>query len=86
MTRPEMLAIVTRLDAKARDLLLTGADDARLFVGMIDDMPDFKRLLDSPYKNEIDGSAQRFPGFYRYAVALTNLARGIASGAIEVPR
>jgi hypothetical protein len=34
----------------------------------------------------MDRLAQRFPDFHHYARLLTNIAEGIADGAIEVPR
>ncbi|MCY1740851.1 arylsulfatase regulator [Ensifer sp. SL37] len=86
MTRTEMLAIIRRLDARADALLLTGADDISLFVGMSDLMPDFKALLDSSYKHEIETMGGRFPAFYRFATVLSNIAGGIADGSIKVPR
>ncbi|EIZ77151.1 hypothetical protein WSK_4290 [Novosphingobium sp. Rr 2-17] len=86
MTRTEMLEIMKRLDARANGLLLTGASDIDLLGGMFDLMPDFKALLDSPYNGEIEANARRFPGLYRYGVMLSNVAEGIADGAIRVPR
>lgn len=86
MTKAEMLAIMERLDARAGALLLGGADDAGLFVGMADEMPDFKALLDSPYRREIETTGSRFPAFYRYAVVLSKMAKGIADGSIPAPR
>lgn len=86
MTRAEMLAIMRRLDDQANALLLAGADDVGLFVGMIGDMPSFKALLDSPYQNEIETAGARFPGFNRYAAVLSDIASGIADGSIQVPR
>lgn len=86
MTRTEMLALMRRLDARANALLLAGADDVNLFVGMSNLMPDFKALLDSPYKHEIEMTAARFPAFHRFATVLSNIAEGIADGSIKVPR
>lgn len=86
MTRTEMLEIMRRLDAGANGLPLTGASDIDLLGGMFDLMPDFKALLDSPYKGEIEANATRFPGLYRYGVMLSNIAEGIADGSIRVPR
>jgi hypothetical protein len=86
MTRTEMLEIMTRLDTRANGLLLTGASDIDLLAGMFDLMPDFKALLDSPYRGEIEANATRFPGLYRYGVMLTEVAEGIADGSIRVPR
>ena len=86
MTKAEIEEAMSHLDAKASALLLGGADDVGLLVGMFDDMPDFKALLDSPYKDEIELAAVRFPGLYRYAEVLTNIAQGIADGSLHVPR
>ena len=86
MTRTEMLEIMTRLDARANALLFTGASDTDLLGGMFDLMLDFKALLDSPYRGEIEANATRFPGLYRYSVMLSNVAEGIADGSISVPR
>lgn len=86
MSRIEMLEIMKRLDATANALLLTGASDIDLLGGMFDLMPDFKALLDSPYRGEIEANATRFPGLYRYGVMLSNVAEGIADGSISVTR
>jgi len=86
MTRTEMLEITKRLKARANGLLLTGASDIDLLSGMFDLMPDFKALLDSPYRGEIEANATRFPGLYRYGVMLSNVAERIADGSIRVPR
>ena len=86
MTRTEMLKIMERLDTRANGLLLTGASDIDLLGGMYDLMPDFKALMDSPYSDEIEAKASRFPSLYRYAVMLSKLAEGIADGSIKVPR
>jgi hypothetical protein len=52
---------------------------------MSDDMPAFKRLLDSGHRT-MDELCLRFGGFYRYAKILEMIATGIASGEIQVPR
>jgi len=49
-------------------------------------MPNFKALLDSQHRGEIEANATRFPGLYRYGVMLSNVAEGIADGSIRVPR
>jgi hypothetical protein len=85
MTRDEMLAIMQRLDDRAKTLLADGGGDTGLLTGMFDDMPLFKALLDSPYSDEINVAARRFPAFHRYASVLSNIAGGIASGSIKVP-
>jgi hypothetical protein len=81
----EQLDIASRIDAKVRRLIAEGADDVALFVEMSDEMPAFKRLLDSGHAS-MDGLCLRFGGFYRYAKILEMIADGIASGEIQVPR
>jgi len=49
-------------------------------------MPNFKALLDSQHRGEIEANATRSPGLYRYGVMLSNVAEGIADGSIRVPR
>jgi len=58
---------------------------AELFTGMIDDMPAFKRLMDTLPQAEMDELCLRFPFFYYYAKILEATALGISTGAIEVP-
>ena len=44
-------------------------------------MPDFEHLIDTAKPGTMDELCQRYPGFYRYAKLLENIA-----GAITVPR
>jgi hypothetical protein len=81
----EQLDIASRIDAKVQRLSAEGADDIALFVEMADDMPAFKRLLDSGH-GTMDALCLRFGGFYRYAKILEMIAAGIASGEIQVPK
>jgi len=81
----EQLDIASRIDAKVQRLVADGADDVAIFVEMSDDMPVFKRLLDSGHPT-MDALCLRFGGFYRYAKILEMIATGIASGEIQVPR
>ena len=80
-----MLEIMERLDMRASALLLDGASDIDLLGEMFDLMPDFKAMLDGGYGDEIERSAARFPGLYRYGVVLTSVAEGIADGSLRVP-
>jgi len=81
----EHLEIAAKLDAKVQRLLGLGYDDLAIFVEMADDMPDFKRLLDAGHLL-MDELCRRFTGFYRYAKILEQIAAGIASGEIQVPK
>jgi hypothetical protein len=81
----EQLDIAARIDAKVRRLIAEGADDIATFAEMSDDMPAFKRLLDSGHPT-MDALCLRFGGFYRYAKMLEMIAAGIASGEIRAPK
>jgi hypothetical protein len=81
----EQLDIASRIDAKVQRLMAEGADDIAVFVEMSDDMPAFKRLLDSGHPT-MDALCLRFGGFYRYAKILEMIAAGIASDEIQVPK
>jgi hypothetical protein len=81
----EHLEIAARLDAKVQRLLGLGYDDVAIFVEMADDMPDFKRLLDAG-QLLMDELCRRFYWFYRYAKILEQIAAGIASCEIRVPK
>ena len=81
----EHLEIAAKLDAKVQRLLGLGYDDLAIFVEMADDMPDFKRQLDTG-QLLMDELCRRFAGFYRYVKILEQIAAGIASGEIQVPK
>jgi hypothetical protein len=81
----EQLDIASRIDAKVQRLVANGTDDIAIFVEISDDMPAFKRLLDSGHPT-MDALCLRFGGFYRYAKILEIIAAGIASGEIQVPK
>jgi hypothetical protein len=49
-------------------------------------MPGFKRLMDTCTRDEMDDLCESFPYFYRYAKILEQIAEGIQSGAIKVPK
>jgi hypothetical protein len=81
----EQLQVASRLDAKVQRLLKEGKTDLDVFVEMAGDMPDFKRLLDAG-QALMDALCLRFEGFYHYAKILEQIATGIASGEIQVPK
>ena len=86
MNSAEKLAIARRIDSATRKILANGGDDAALFIGMDELMPDFKRLMDAALPGEMDSLASQFDGFYRYAKVLETVAEGIATGEIDVPK
>ena len=44
---PGQLQIASRIDAQAQTLITAGHDDLTILTGMLEHMPDFKRLLDA---------------------------------------
>ena len=82
---PEQLQIASRIDAQAQTLITAGHDDLTILTGMLEHMPDFKRLLDAG-QGVMDELCRRFFWFFRYAKALERVAAGLQSGAITRPR
>ena len=81
----EQLQVAAKIDAKVKRLLEEDKTDLDIFLEMADDMPDFKRLLGSGH-DLMDALCLRFEGFYPYAKILEEIAKGIASGEIQVPK
>lgn len=83
---PEQIRIASAIDAKVEQLIAAGCDDTAVLAEMYEEMPNFKRLLDTAGHDGMDALCVRFPSFYRYAKILENLAAGIKSGRIKVPK
>ena len=82
----KQLSMAERIDTRMQNLIRTGEDDVTVMVAMADHLPKFKRLLDTTQPGDMDELARKFTGFHRYAKILENLAGGIQSGAIKLPR
>jgi hypothetical protein len=82
----EQLRIASEIDAKVGELAGAGLDDLTIMGEMHGQMADFKRLLDTSARGEMDELCVRFPGFYRYAKILEAVAAGIKTGRIKVPK
>jgi hypothetical protein len=63
-----------------------GLEDLTIMGEMHGQMPDFKRLLETSARSEMEQLGARFPGFYRYAKILEAVAAGIKAGRIRVPK
>jgi hypothetical protein len=48
-------------------------------------MATFKELLDSTTYEQLNMLCEAYPGFYRFAKLLEQLAQGITDGRISVP-
>jgi hypothetical protein len=63
-----------------------GAGIEEMLSNMIDQMPAFKRLLDSASPAQIDALCEQYPGFYQFAKLLEDISGGIRDGSIQVPK
>jgi hypothetical protein len=82
----EHLRIASIIDAKVQKLTGPGCDYVTIFGEMSDYMPEFKRLIDTSQRAEMDELCRRFPWFHYYAKILETLATAIHTGAIKVPK
>lgn len=80
---PEQLQIASGIDAKTKELVDRGCDDATILGEMADYMPGFKRLMDASPHGSLDELCVRFPWFYRYAKVLERVAAAIQSGRAQ---
>ena len=62
------------------------AGDVELLKGMYDYMPTFKQIMDSSHRDQRDKLCATYPGFYRFAMPLEDMARGIQDGIIDIPQ
>jgi hypothetical protein len=78
--------LAERINKKVLKILKHNGDDTEVLVGLTSYMNDFKALMDCSTELEMTQLCNKFDGFYRYAKILENLAGGIQSGEIPVPR
>ena len=77
--------LAERIDKKVTKILKHGGNEVGVLTGLTSYMNDFKVLMDSTSRTEMDLLCERYDGFYKYAKILENLASGISSGKIQVP-
>lgn len=82
----KQIRIAASIESAMQPLLRAGKDDIAILAAMGDHMTDFKHLIDTAKPGVMDELCHRYPGFYRYAKVLENIAGAIQSGAIKVPR
>ena len=82
----EHLHMAAQIDTRVRELERAGANAVTIFTEMADHMPGFRQLMGTTGRGGMDELCCRFAAFYRYAKILENVAAGIQSGEIKVPR
>ena len=58
--------------------------DEQLLPTLFDYMPGFKQVMDSSSSVQMDFLCTQYPGFYRFAMIMEAMAKGISNG--EIPR
>jgi len=82
----EQLDIAASIDDKVQRLASLGGDDLDIFIELFDDMPGFKRLMDTAGQGGKDELTRRFAGVRHYAKILESAAAAIEPGEIEIPK
>jgi hypothetical protein len=82
----EQLRLASAIDVEFHRLAAAGTDEVGILRDMFEYMPNFKRLMDTAKPGDMDRLCERFEGFHHYAKILENLAGGIRSGKLKVPR
>ena len=72
-TALNMMKVARRIDARVLDLQEQGWDDLGIFEDMLDDLPDFQRLLRREGKGVMNELYGRFPGLHRYAIIVASV-------------
>ncbi len=80
---PRALAVL--LDAQVTALTQGGLTDIELLVAMADHLPLFKQLMEQAGPDALSALCAAYPGLYRLAKVLEQIAAGIAAGDIKVP-
>jgi hypothetical protein len=80
------LKTARKIDVRVTELRERGCDDMAILAAMVDDIPEFQRLVRAAGRDVVNELFGRFPGLHRYATILQDLAKDIHSGQIDVPR
>ena len=82
----EQQQVVKLIDDHAAKFPFSKSGDEQLLQTCYDYLPDFKQVIDSTSKPQLDYICQEYEGFYRFAKLMEMLAQGIADGVIDVPK
>ena len=85
LTQAQRRRLAERIHKRVTKILKKGGCDLDIFAGMKDCMEDFKSLMDTTSKTDMNALYERFDGFYRYVKVLENVAHGIESGDLRIP-
>lgn len=85
LNRDEAVRRAAELDRLVKNYRAGGADGYALLAAMADHLPKFRAILDGHSEVDLDRLTTRFPNFGYFGAMLTEIAQGIADGAIPVP-
>ena len=71
--------LIVIIDRKVNDILDDNGTDDDILVALIDEMQEFKSILDSTPTDELDACFKEYKGFYRYIKILEKLAFELAA-------
>lgn len=80
----EQQELAKRVHDYASRFPMTEDGDAQLLQNCYDVVGDFKQVLDSSSKVQVDYICQQYAVFLRFATRMEFLAQGIADGVIDV--
>jgi len=79
----EQIDFISFIDKKVTDILSNGGNEISIILSMVDEMPQFKNLINSTDKKELDKYCDSHEGFYQYMKILENMASAIASSNLK---
>ncbi len=78
--------LAKKIDEWVKGIEQRGGGDEQILKEMYDYMPTFKQIMDGSTRDQMDKLCAIYPGFYRFATLLNDLASGMQNGTIKVPR
>jgi hypothetical protein len=77
--------LIAYVDSKVKSIKKNGGDEVALLIGLTDQMPELRAIINYPDKDELQIYIDKYDGFYSYIKLLESLALGIKDGSIKVP-
>jgi hypothetical protein len=81
----KQVQLAQTIDNWVKTIEKQGGGDTEILQNSFSHMATFKELLDTTTHEQMDNLCETYPGFYRFAKLIENLAQGIHDGIIKVP-
>ena len=79
------IQLAETIDKWVKTIEKQGGGDTEILQNGFSRMATFKELMDTTTHEQMDNLCETYPGFYRFAKLIENLAQGIQDGTISVP-